>query len=121
MREKLIEMLNKSFAEQYDKRGLLTAPHTADFLIANGVTIDPSALRPKGVWISVDDMLPTRDGRYICCYVFGNENRQFFGVLDYYSCDQIPHFQHELGGYGMRVTHWMPLPEPPGGEADATD
>lgn len=51
MREKLIEMLNKSFAEQYDKRGLLTAPHTADFLIANGVTIDPSTLRPKGEWL----------------------------------------------------------------------
>ena len=39
MREKLIELLNNSFDEQYGKRGLLTAQHTADHLIANGVTI----------------------------------------------------------------------------------
>lgn len=39
MREKLIELLDKSFQKQYEKRGLLTAPHTAADLIANGVTI----------------------------------------------------------------------------------
>ena len=36
-REKLIELLNNSFDEQYSKRGLLTAPHTADHLITNDV------------------------------------------------------------------------------------
>ena len=39
MRDRLIELLNKTFAEQYDKRGLLTAPHTADHLLANGVIV----------------------------------------------------------------------------------
>ena len=37
----LIDILNKSFAEQYEKRGLLTAPHTADDLLANGVIVPP--------------------------------------------------------------------------------
>lgn len=35
-RERLIELLDKTFAEQYEKRGFLTAPHTADYLLANG-------------------------------------------------------------------------------------
>ncbi len=39
--KKLIEMLDASFAEQYERRGLLTAPHTADALIAKGVLITP--------------------------------------------------------------------------------
>jgi hypothetical protein len=37
MREKLIELLNQSFDKQYCRSGLLTATHTADFLIANDV------------------------------------------------------------------------------------
>lgn len=39
MKNKLTELLNDSFAKQYEKRGLLTAHHTAEDLIANGVTI----------------------------------------------------------------------------------
>lgn len=38
-RDRLIEKLDKSFAEQYEKRGLLTAQHTADDLLANGVIV----------------------------------------------------------------------------------
>lgn len=41
MREKLIEFLNNSFDKQYNKRCLLTAPHTADDLIADGVVVLP--------------------------------------------------------------------------------
>jgi hypothetical protein len=40
-RERLKELIDKSFAEQYEKRGLLTAQHTADYLIANGVIVPP--------------------------------------------------------------------------------
>ena len=39
VREKLVELLNNSFSEQYEKRGLLTTPHTATDLIAHGVTV----------------------------------------------------------------------------------
>ena len=41
MRERLIEILNKTFEEQYEKRGLLTANHTADYLLENGVIVPP--------------------------------------------------------------------------------
>ena len=43
----LIDILNKSFAEQYEKRGLLTAPHTADDLLANGVIVPPCKVGDK--------------------------------------------------------------------------
>lgn len=46
LKQWLIELLNETFAEQYEKRGLLTAPHTAEALLANGVTI-----RERGEWI----------------------------------------------------------------------
>lgn len=41
MRDRLIELLNDSFAEQYEKRCLLTAQHTADHLLAAGVIVPP--------------------------------------------------------------------------------
>lgn len=41
MRDRLVELLNNTFDEQYSKRGLLTAPHTADALLANGVIVPP--------------------------------------------------------------------------------
>ena len=41
-KEKLIEVLNASFAEQYEKRGLITAQHTADYLIENRITPEKS-------------------------------------------------------------------------------
>ena len=46
MKNELIELLNDSFEKQYEKRGLLTAHHTAEDLIANGVTVHR--------WISVE-------------------------------------------------------------------
>lgn len=46
LKQRLIELLNETFSEQYDKRGILTAPHTAEALIANGVTI-----RERGEWV----------------------------------------------------------------------
>ena len=41
MKETLIRVLDNSFQKQYEKRGLLTAPHTAEDLIAHGVTVQP--------------------------------------------------------------------------------
>lgn len=41
MKQRLIDLLNETFADQYEKRGLLTASHTADYLLANGVIVPP--------------------------------------------------------------------------------
>lgn len=68
--------------------------------------------KPK--WIPVSERLPERDGQYLCNYHFGNHrDMTFTRVLDYYATDKIPHFQHTLGDTSMKITHWMPLPEPP--------
>jgi hypothetical protein len=75
----------------------------------------PFCGREKVEWISVKDRLPEHDERVLACYSF-NTSMQFIQVLDYYATDPVPHFQHELGTDGMKVTHWMPLPEPPKGE-----
>ena len=58
VREKLVELLNNSFSEQYEKRGLLTAPHTATDLIAHGATVRDVPDTNVGKWISVDERLP---------------------------------------------------------------
>ena len=49
VRKKLVELLNNSFAEQYEKRGLLTAPHTATDLIAHGVTVQECCYKSESV------------------------------------------------------------------------
>ena len=68
-------------------------------------------------WIPVTERLPEKDGQYLCNYHFGEHpTMTFTRVLDYYATDIVPHFQHTLGDGSMKVTHWMPLPEPPKGE-----
>lgn len=71
-----------------------------------------AVLREKQKWVDAREKLPERDGHYLCRYVFGSGGIGFYGTLDYYAIDSRPHFQHE-GAHGMRVTHWMPLPEAP--------
>ena len=53
-------------------------------------------------WISVDERLPERNGRYLThCNI---ENQSLVCML--YYC--------KIGGFNEgTVTHWMPLPEPP--------
>ena len=101
VREKLVELLDNFPVqmEWHDNEEL------ADHLIAHGVTVQE--------WISVKDRLPHKNMRVLACYTFDGY-MQFVQVLDYYATDKKPHFQHE--GDGMRVTHWMPMPQPPKGE-----
>ena len=47
VREKMVEILENSFEKQYEERCLLTATHTAEDLIANGVTVQEC-----GRWVS---------------------------------------------------------------------
>ena len=37
--DKLIELINESFEKQHKRQGILTAKHTAEDLVANGVII----------------------------------------------------------------------------------
>ena len=64
-------------------------------------------------WISVSDKLPERGIDYLCrCIIKDNTDYPFFMVLRYIMIDVNPHFQHECDD-GLRVTHWMPIPELP--------
>jgi hypothetical protein len=121
VREKLVELLNNSFAEQYEKRGLLTAPHTADDLIAHGVTVQE--------WISVKDRLPDEDGKYLVFEQSGGRTNTSIlrFAKDARKVDRYDfkgrwknawyEYDSEWGHYTVdSVTHWMPPPQPPKGE-----
>ena len=64
-------------------------------------------------WIPVTERLPDKMMQCVCRYVFGsNDEYPFYQTFWYFASDENPHFQNE-GSMGMRVTHWMPLPDPP--------
>ena len=104
VREKLIEILENSFEKQYEKRCLLTAPHTVEDLIAHGVTVQE--------WISVDDRLPEEKVNCIVHYRHAYcDNDDYFAIgVCFYDGEK---FQLNPA---YKVTHWMPLPQPPKGE-----
>ena len=113
-REKLIDFLNDSFDKQYSQRGLLTAPHTADHLIANGVTVQP--------WIPVTERLPDNaEHDWVLAQVVESNGYMHLPRVMEYRQAKNDWFEETYGWLsqhnGMfRVTHWMPLPEPPKGE-----
>lgn len=99
-REKLVELLRGC---PYRPRPNCLWELIADYLIANGVTVQQ--------WISVKDRLPeqtepatavlgiTKKGRcHIVYYYKGVTDDRFTGFYDI--------------GLKVDVTHWMPLPQP---------
>ena len=74
----------------------------AEQMIANGVTVQG--------WISVKDRMPER---YEYVLLWDSMDRDIFiGVLDDKREWYVPGYQDEI----FRITHWMPLPQPPKGE-----
>ena len=94
VREKLVELLDIII-----QSGQKTLGDIADYLIANGVTVQE--------WISVDDRLPKKDEIVIICT---DKNFIYAGELvgDTWFLDN--------DSWTETVTHWMPLPQPPKGE-----
>jgi len=76
----------------------------------------------KPMWISAKEKLPEDEQRVLVCYGYKNrdgelnEHRHLM-TASYYCFDAHPHWDHENSPNGITVTHWMPLPEPPEGEA----
>ena len=125
MRDKLIEILVNRTKDTRNGclHGLdIWADDIADHLIANGVTVNE--------WISVEERLPTEEGRYLCVtedyytkptvyiYNFANDLSKRCWSIDekisgWYECDS------EFGNTLVDdVTHWMPLPQAPKGEEE---
>lgn len=90
----------------------------AEVSFNNGYEKGYADAKPK--WISVDERLPDKHGKpYVCLLTFPHGG-QFPYILNWYEYGDNGyvngrHFQDE-GLDGMKVTHWMPLPEPPKGE-----
>lgn len=61
-------------------------------------------LGPTPKWISVKDRLPENNDTYI---VTVNDGIQPFSTWEIY------HQEHGWCTEGGKITHWMPLPEPP--------
>lgn len=96
MRAKLTELLKTTFNEQYEKRHMITHQHTADFLIANGVVVQE--------WIPVSERLPEPHENPVLAVFFGIVNPAWC----YSGLWELPN-----NIITDKVTHWMPLPEPP--------
>lgn len=61
-------------------------------------------------WISVKDRLPKVTGYYICCVEDKNKIR--WSISSVFNFEMKTWFG-EFGEIKNKVTHWMPLPEPP--------
>lgn len=78
----------------------------ADFLDSHTVEGCPQ----NGGWISVKDRMPDKEGRYLVSAI---ESMQFTHVTVVRFCRHFILTGHRAY---WKITHWMPLPEPPKGE-----
>lgn len=67
-------------------------------------------LTPPNEWISVEDRLPGVTGKYIAC-VKDNMGARWTICADW--SVEMKSWFGEFGEIKNKVTHWMPLPEPP--------
>lgn len=102
VRKKLVELLDRFVYDEWYGNGDI-----AEKLISNGVTVQE--------WISVDDRQPNNKGCYLLTvkHWFDGEpvvREACWNGKDWFSCDDR---RYKIT---PRVTHWMPLPNPPKGE-----
>ena len=112
VREKLVELLGNIYLPMMagsDTIGEYNIPHKfkreiADYLISHGVTVQE--------WVSVEDRLPEEKVNCIVHYKHAYcDNDDYWAIgICFYDGEK---FQI---GLAYKVTHWMPLPQPPKGE-----
>ena len=109
-RQKLVSLLDDAFEKEYTKRGLITAFHTADYLISNGVTFATD--KNVGRWIPVSGRLPDHFGVFIVAIREPFKERVGKDCADFDPFEKtwLPSMCWDKG---YEVTHWMELPEPP--------
>ena len=112
VREKLVELIEKARFLASETLGSMNRGFGgwyADYLIANGVTVQE--------WISVDDMLPEPEtdviafaGDYIDILSYRYDRR---GNLAFMYMDDSGWWHERIR---PSVTHWCAMPQPPKGE-----
>ena len=99
VREKLIDLIID--AKRTDPETGSFTEHLAEHLIAHGVTVQE--------WVDVKDRLPEESGMYIVTANDGHAQRVSFVLWQ-----NRNRMLNLIGARSYwRVTHWMPLPEPP--------
>ena len=98
VREKLVEL-------QMQAKIGWTKEEFADYLIANGVTVQE--------WISVKDMMPEAGG-YVVCIAKRNPFSRFMPMVA--RIEKNGWVNPITEQYISEVTHWMPIPVPQKGE-----
>lgn len=94
----------------------------AKYLMRRGVTIKTDN-NDEDKWIPSNSNIKPKNGQEcFVTYVFGDSDMRFYGAARYHACDgngivDGPHFSNE-GVYGMRVTHWMEIPQVKGARAE---
>ena len=102
VREKLIDLIID--AKRTDPEEGSFTEYLADHLISNGVTVQE--------WISVDDRLPKEKVNCIVHY-----KHAYCDYDDYWAIGMCFYDGEKFQfGPAYKVTHWMPLPQPPKGE-----
>lgn len=67
---------------------------------------------PDMKWIPVTERLPDEQGTYIVALYMRSRKRKYSDSANFDPV--IKRWRtHLFWGKGMKITHWMPLPEPP--------
>lgn len=121
MREKLIELITDKENDLIRKIVWFTdtfrIKEVANHLVANGVTLDNQVSSSK--WIPVTERLP--EGEELVM-IHCKNGAMFVGYCgkQYVDCERRWRIKTALNSTKLlnlgRVSHWMPLPEPPKGE-----
>lgn len=89
----------------------------ADYLISNGVSVQNNSDHSVDVnkmaqnkWISVEDKLPSKKGKYLCLWNYNSEDVEPAADVLYFDGKCFP-WEHKRKD--VRVSHWRQLPELP--------
>ena len=110
VREKLMELLKNAKSAMKSENlscDIERNMFVVDFMIANGVTVQE--------WIPVVDRLPECEGSYIVYTERGSIYSSHFYTEKRFASGYVRKAQWSKRGT-VKVTHWIPLPEPPKGE-----
>ena len=106
VREKLVELLCEAmilFDKRKDEKGINPFEVFADYLIANGVTVQE--------WISVSERLPQN---FVSVLGYMTDAGEFPPVRECYTVGNA--FFFPALGDVHPVSHWCEMPQPPKGE-----